>query len=143
VRRQAESLGEMIRERFFDGTVFHDAWKDGRRSDGTSWHANALAVYFGLVRGDIAVRAMRAMLDRYDTVCRCSPYFHFYFLFALRSVGLGDAAIDLIKREWKPMLDGGATTTWEGFAGDAKDTLCHPWSTAPFLYLITEPSTES
>jgi hypothetical protein len=34
------------------------------------------------------------------------------------------------------MLTGGATT-WEGFAGDEKDTMCHPWSTAPFLHLIT------
>jgi hypothetical protein len=34
------------------------------------------------------------------------------------------------------MLDGSATTTWEGFLGDEKDSLCHPWSTAPFLYLI-------
>jgi hypothetical protein len=35
------------------------------------------------------------------------------------------------------MLEQGATTTWEGFVGDAKDSLCHPWSTAPFLHLMT------
>jgi hypothetical protein len=137
VAREAESLGAIIRERFFDGVMFHDAWKNGCLSDGTSWQANSLAVYLGLVRGEEAKSVMQTMLDRYDSVCRCSPYFHFYFLSALRSVGLHDEAIALIKKEWQSMLDGDATTTWEGFAGDEKDSLCHPWSTAPFLYLVT------
>lgn len=139
IDQQAGSLAATIRERFFDGTVFHDAWKDGVLSEGTSWQANSLAVYFGLIQGEEATVAMREMLARYDKVCRCSPYFHFYFLFALRSAGLANEARGLIEREWKPMIEGDATTTWEGFAGDEKDSLCHPWSTPPYLYLITEP----
>ena len=48
-----------------------------------------------------------------------------------------DAALALIEREWGAMLARGATTTWEGFLGDAKDSLCHPFSTAPLLFLLS------
>jgi hypothetical protein len=139
---QADALATSIRSTFYDGEVFHDAIKEGRLSPATSWHANCLAVYFGLVAGEEGTKAMQAMLARYDEVCRCSPYFYFYFLPALRRAGLETEALELIKREWKPMLDAGATTTWEGFAGDDKDTLCHPWSTAPFLFLLTSSTVE-
>jgi hypothetical protein len=137
VRQQAVALKATIKERFFDGTVFHDARRGDQLSEGTSWQTNALAVYFDLIQGEQAQTALWTMLERYDTVCRCSPYFYFYLLPALRKAGLEHEAGALIKREWQPMLEGGATTTWEGFAGDAKDSLCHPWSTAPFLHLMT------
>ncbi|HLK57044.1 MAG TPA: hypothetical protein VKU00_10790 [Chthonomonadaceae bacterium] len=135
-RLQAERLKATLLAQFYDGVVFHDARQAGHLSEGVSWQTNALAVYFDLVEGEAAARAMRTMLDRYETVCRCSPYFHFYFLPALRKVGLEAEALAVIQKEWRPMLAGGATTTWEGFAGDEKDSLCHPWSTAPFLYLL-------
>ncbi|MBN1584307.1 MAG: hypothetical protein JXA89_26595, partial [Anaerolineae bacterium] len=133
---QADCLAAAIRRVFYDGRVFHDAVADGVLSPGTAWQTNALAVFFDLVQGADATRAMRAMLDGYEQLCRCSPYFHFYFLPALREAGLEQEAIDLIKREWGTMLDGDATTTWESFSGDDKDSLCHPWSTAPFLFLL-------
>jgi hypothetical protein len=133
---QADRLAETIRRVFYDGTAFHDAIADDVLSVGTAWHSNALAVFFDLIQGAEATRAMRTMLDGYDRLCRCSPYFHFYFLPALRKAGLEREAAALIKREWGTMLDGGATTTWEGFLGDEKDSLCHPWSTAPFLFLL-------
>jgi hypothetical protein len=137
--READALRTRIRAAFLVDGVLYDALKDGRLSDGTSWQSNGLAVYLGLLAGDEATRAMRAMLDGYDRLCRCSPYFHFIFLPALRSAGLEREARELIVREWGPMLDAGATTTWEGFAGDAKDTLCHPWSAAPFAFLLEGP----
>jgi alpha-L-rhamnosidase len=136
--RQAAGLRDAIRDAFYDGTVFHDARKDGALSAGTSWQANALAVCVGLVEGADATRTMRAMLDGYDTLCRCSPYFFFYLLPALRMAGLEQEARALVVREWGPMLDRDATTTWEGFLGDELDSLCHPWSTAPFLFLLGE-----
>lgn len=140
---QAERLAQSIRQTFYDGQVFHDAvdpdTADERGkglSHGTSWQTNALAVYFDMVRDGEAKLVMQSMLERYDSVCRCSPYFFFFFLPALRKTGMHQEAIDLIKHEWRPMLDGDATTTWEGFVGDDKDSLCHPWSTAPYLYLL-------
>lgn len=134
---QADRLGLAIVETFYDGAVFHDAERDGVLSEGTSWQTNGLAVYMGLLRGEPATDAIRAMLSGYDRLCRCSPYFHFYFLPALRAAGLRREALELLAREWGPMVEAGATTTWESFSGDDKDSLCHPWSTAPFLYLLT------
>ena len=133
---QADGLAQSIRRTFYDGHVFHDAVLDGVLSGGTSWQTNALGVCFGLITGEEATCAMQAMLEGYDRLCRCSPYFHFYFLPALRRAGLEREAIALIKREWGAMLERDATTTWESFAGDALDSLCHPWSTAPFLFLL-------
>jgi hypothetical protein len=132
---QAEGLAQEIRRTFYDGCVFHDAVREGRLSEGTAWQTNALAVVFGLLQGDEATCAMRLMLEGYDRLCRCTPYFHFYFLPALRLAGLEVEARALVVREWGQMLARDATTTWEAFGGDERDSLCHPWSTAPFLVL--------
>lgn len=134
--RQAERLRTAIRKTFCDGSVFHDAVKDSRLSDGTSWQTNSLAVYLGIAEESERRPIMQAMIDGYDSLCRCTPYFHFYFLPALHMAGMRDEADAVIKREWGRMLDRGATTAWEGFLGDAKDSLCHPFSTPPFLYLL-------
>ena len=136
LRGEANALADTIRHTFDDGVLLHDAHDGAMRSPGTSWQTNSLAVYADLLTGKRAEQTMRALLDGYDTLCRCSPYFHFFFLPALRKVGMDAEARALIVREWSPMLAGGATLTWEGFLGDEKDSLCHPWSTAPFLYLL-------
>lgn len=135
---EAGALAAAIRRTFVADGLVHDAEQDGVRSEGTAWQVNALAVLAGVLHGDEAVAAMRAMLAGYDRLCRCSPYFHFYFLPALARTGLAAEAEALITREWGPMLAAGATTTWEGFQGDAKDTLCHPWSAAPYLFLLEQ-----
>jgi hypothetical protein len=136
LHRQAGELGDTLRSTFFDGTVFHDAIRDGVLSRDTSWQTNGLAVYLDLLQGSEARKAMQAMIEGYDRLCRCSPYFHFFFLPALRKAGLEADARALIVREWGPMVAAGATTTWEGFAGDELDSLCHPWSTAPYLFML-------
>ena len=133
---QADRLDESIRREFFDGTVFHDAKRDGVLSEGTSWQTNSLAVYFDIIKRREARAALRAMLDGYDRLCRCTPYFHFYFLWALRKADMEREAVRLIKKEWGRMIERGATTTWECFDGGPRDSLCHPWATAPFLFLL-------
>jgi hypothetical protein len=136
LQRQAVGLRSALRETFFDGTVFHDAVKDGRLSDGMSWQTNSLAVYLGVAEPSERRTIMQAMIDGYDSLCRCTPYFHFYFLPALHMAGMPEEADQIMEREWGRMLDRDATTAWEGFLGDAKDSLCHPFSTPPFLYLL-------
>lgn len=139
---QANELKLSIRKTFWDGEVYHDAERlecdNERLSQGTSWQTNGLAVFLQIAAVEEAPGIMRKMLDGYDTVCRCTPYFHFYFLPALRMAGMEDEARDLIKREWGTMITAGATTTWEGFLGDERDSLCHPFSTAPFLFLLNK-----
>ena len=135
---EAEDLKRAIRETFFDGAVFHDARKEGVLSPFTSWQTNGLAVYYDLADPLEARVIMKTMLDQYDSLCRCTPHTHFYFLPSLKKAGMGDEARKLIKREWGRMIEGNATCTWEGFEGDEKDTLCHPWATTPLLYLTDE-----
>ncbi|MFW6157989.1 MAG: hypothetical protein ACOC8E_01365 [Planctomycetota bacterium] len=137
LKEEAEHLKEAIREEFFDGKVFHDTKRRTKRSEGTSWQANGLAVYFDIVTKAKAKKILKRMLDGYDELCRCSPYFYFYFLPALARADMMREARGLIKDEWGKMLDGGATAAWETFSGDAMDSLCHPSSTAPFLFLIS------
>ena len=143
LRDQAIALRETIRGVFWDGRVYHDAerlvWDSeaDRLSSGTSWQTNSLAVFLEIATAEEAPGIMRAMLDGYNELCRCTTYFHWYFLPALRMAGMETEARELIKKEWGVMLDRDATTTWEGFLGDAKDSLCHPFSTAPFVFLLT------
>lgn len=136
LKDEALKLQKVIPQTFFDGKVFHDAVDNGRLSDGTSWQTNGLAVYAGLTDRDTSAGIMQRMLNGYDRLCRCTPYFHFYFLWALRRAGMEHEAVNLIKKEWGPMIERGYTTTWEHFMDDSVVSLCHPWSTAPFLFLI-------
>jgi hypothetical protein len=133
--RQSEELAEEIREVFYDGTVFHDTRKeDGSLSCGTSWQTNSLSVYMGLIPRDQASKALDMMVQKYSELCRCTPYFYYYLLPALRRCGEESKAYELIKQEWGVMTAAGATTTWEGFLGNNRDSLFHLWSTAPLNF---------
>ena len=138
--RQADSLRATLTTIFFDGEVFHDCEKSrsgvspDRLSDGTSWQTNSIAVCAGLSGVDAAAGVMKRMLEGYDTLCRCTPGLSYFFLRALHVAGMDDEAEAYILREWGPMCDAGATTCWETFLGNEKDSLCHPWGVAPLLY---------
>lgn len=63
-------------------------------------------------------------------IVRCgSPYFSFYWLWALNAAGHYQEAVDYIRSRWKVMLDAGATTAWEVWNPGA--SLCHGWSSGP------------
>jgi hypothetical protein len=133
---QASALKEAIRGTFWDGSVFHDTVsEDGTLSEGTSWQTNSLAVYMGIPDPPSSRSAMEKMIAGYSTLCRCTPYFHYYFLPALRRCGMDGEAKELIKKEWGVMTAAGATTTWETFLGNERDSLFHLWGTAPLNYL--------
>lgn len=139
--RQADNLRGAIRRWFFDGQVFHDARKDGQISPYTSWQTNGMAVYFDVANAGERSGIMQRMLDGYNRLCRCTPGNHYYFLPALEKAGFHNEAIALIKTEWGRMIQRGATTAWEGFEGDAKDSLCHPWASTPLLFLLEASAT--
>lgn len=137
--RCATALAPKLRSVFFDGEVFHDCEKQRegspaeRLSLGTSWQTNAIAVCAGLVSSDEAAGVMQKMLAGYEQLCRCTPGLTFFFLRALVIAGMEDEAFAYVKREWGPMIESGATTCWETFLGNEKDSLCHPWGTTPLL----------
>ena len=136
LKQEALHLRKIIPETFYDGRLFHDALNGTKLSDGTSWQTNGLAVYYGLANRDRSASIMKNMIDGYESLCRCTPYFHFYFLWALRRAGMENEAVAIIKKEWGPMIRKDTTATWECFHGGVSLSRCHPWSTAPFLFLI-------
>ena len=136
LKDEAARLAKIIPERFFDGEVFHDALTPKGLSCGTAWQTNGLAVLYELVDRRQGADVMKRMLSGYDRLCRCTPYFQFYFLQALRKTGLEEEAMALIKREWGPMIEKGSSTTWETFQDYENTSLCHPWSTMPFIFLV-------
>ena len=136
LKAEAELLKENIIKYFFDGELFHDVNRAGLQGEGTSWQSNFLAVYFEIIKGEKAKKALTAMIDNYDTLCRTTPYFYFYNLPAMQKAGLHNEAEILIKKMWGLMIEQNATTTWESFGGTDRDSYCHPWSTAPFLFYL-------
>ncbi len=136
LKTEAKLLKENIRKYFFDGVVFHDVNRIGVQGKETSWQTNFLAVYFEIIKAEEAKNALMTMLDNFDTLCRTCPYFYFFNLPAMQKAGLHKEAVSLIKKMWGHMIEKDATTTWEGFGGTDRDSLCHPWSTAPFLFFI-------
>lgn len=69
-------------------------------------------------------------------IARNGPYFWLYTLPLLLKFGLARPALTQIEQLWAGMLEAGATTAWETFAGDDLDSFCHPWSGVPADFLI-------
>ncbi len=136
--QEAEKLKISIAKKFYDGIVFHDSYYDDSLSAGTSWQTNSLAVCFDFLHSKDAINTIKYLINGYHQLCRCSPYFYFYFLAAIEKANMHREGIELIKREWMPMIRNGATTTWETFSGNERDSLCHAWSTAPVLFLLNK-----
>ncbi len=72
-----------------------------------------------------------------------SPWFLFFTLETLFQAGYSDDALELLRAQWKRMLDKGATTFWETFPGHIggghwSRSLCHGWSAAPAYFLSTK-----
>jgi len=133
---EAKLLKQNIKNYFFDGEVFHDVSRNGSQGEGTSWQSNFLAVYFEIIEGKEAKKTLLTMLENFGTLCRTCPYFYFFNLPAMEKAELKTEAVNLIKKMWGPMIERDATTTWEGFGGTDRDSYCHPWSTAPFLFFL-------
>ncbi len=55
---------------------------------------------------------------------------------AMAMTGMHPEMLAAIHELWGPMIDADATTWWECFGGDDRDSLCHPWSSAPNYVLM-------
>jgi alpha-L-rhamnosidase len=104
---------------------------DGKQSTVISEQANALCVLFGIADAEKERRLLARLAENQSKpTVRCgSPYFSFYWLWAMHTAGRHAQAIDYIRRHWKVMLDAGATTAWEVWGQGA--SLCHGWSSGP------------
>lgn len=132
--RQARALTATIRRRMVDPVrrCFVDGEFEGRRLEAASMQTQAWALMAGgadtpgLRRGALE-RMMRPPTD----AAQAGPYFWQYVLPHAAQAGELGWALSRVMKLWAPMLEGGTGTVWETFAGDALDSLCHPWSAAP------------
>ena len=134
---RAERLRSAFNGRLWatDSGCYADARSDEGLAKGRSVHANALAVLCGLADGARATAATDrvARLIAAEPTGHASPYFMHYVLGALFREGRAQVALDAIRRGWKVMLDGGATTWWEHWHPRA--SWCHAWSGTPTYHL--------
>ena len=135
--RRAAALRDAFNRRLWDEPhrCYADARSDKGISQSRSLHTNTLAVLYGLADGPRkdAAADYAARLLRTEPVGQASPYFMHYVLEMLFREGRPQAALDAIRRSWKVMLDGGATTWWEHFHPRA--SWCHGWSATPTYHL--------
>jgi len=131
--RQAEAVKRNINEKLWSeehGVYVHQRI-GGRQQSQLAVHDSVLAVYAGVAPPDRASLSMRNLFEQPQpgVVPIGTPYFYYFYLHALRRLGMHQQALDGIRRDYGKMLDAGATTWWEHFSGFA--SLCHAWSSAP------------
>lgn len=126
-------LRQTLRKTFWNPQLglFADALFEGKLSGTLSEQTNALGVLFNLTPPGENRRVLERALRWKEPIARCTPYFMIYLADAMLAEGMRKECIELVEKRWKPMLDAGATTWWECFAGDHLDTWCHPWSALP------------
>lgn len=128
----AETLRVRIAASFTDpstGLIADARLPDGSFA-GASQIVNALAVTTGVLSGAPARRAMRASIDlaQRPEVAGSTPYGYFFICDALCRLGMVAEAVALLRARFVPMLERGATTTWEAWGGELHDSLNHAWS---------------
>ncbi len=115
---------------------------DGTLSPVTSQHTSFLALLYDAIAPENRDAALRNTLDPpHGMVQVGSPFAMMFLLEALAKTGRISELLDRIQRHYVPMLDAGATTVWESFAGAfgmsefPTRSHCHAWSSAPLYFL--------
>lgn len=117
--------------------LFSDGLSGDRIHSQFSRQTNTWCVSAGFVDPPRGRRLLKKLMESDDPqLVRCGPYFWSYLLPVLARTGLLNLGLEAIEKQWQVMLEGGATTLWETFAGDALDSYCHPWSGAPLEFLL-------
>jgi alpha-L-rhamnosidase len=117
-------------------------YRDGRvgeeLSETVSEQANILCVLYGIADRLQTERILSALYGTENTniIRIATPYFSFYLLRALYSMGRHSQALDYMRTHWGAMLNRGATTFWEYY--EPEYSLCHAWSAAPTYDLPAE-----
>jgi hypothetical protein len=117
--------------------LFSDGLTGGRLHSQFSRQTNIWCVSAGFVDSTRASRFLKKLMESDDPqLVRCGPYFWSYLLPELARANLVSLGLEAIEKQWEVMLEGGATTLWETFAGDSLDSYCHPWSGAPLEFML-------
>jgi hypothetical protein len=138
-RRAAETTRRLLLTRFWDAE--RQCFPDGLNPDGTarelaSEQTNTICLLIGAVPLEATASLIERLLQRGGLPgAENGPSWAGFVCELLRGRGQEQELSAYIRERWQPMLAGGADCAWETFAGDHLDSLCHPWSAAPFRYL--------
>ena len=131
-------------------------WNDARQSypdavleDGTAspkicQHTSMLAIMCGVAPPKVRKPALINLVNPPKGMTVVGAPFAMQFMYeALEKAGEFDTLLNSIRTKFQPMLDAGATTVWETFAGSSFDVKgfptrshCHAWSSSPIYFLI-------
>lgn len=118
---------------------------DGKPSPSICQHTSFLSILYDIVPSKYYRDAVDNMLKpRKEMVKVGSPFAILYLYEAMEKAGYSEAIIKTIYDNYMPMIDEGATTTWEVFAGSPMSpqggkfptrSHSHGWSAAPMYFL--------
>ncbi|MEK6796443.1 MAG: family 78 glycoside hydrolase catalytic domain [Spirochaetota bacterium] len=114
---------------------------DSTTSVHASLHANALALFIGMVPAEAAENVLSLVRKKRFS---CGVYMSYFVLKGLSRYSAHDIIYDLLtgtdEHSWGNMLREGATACFEAWGKDQKwnTSLCHPWASAPIPVLIED-----
>jgi len=130
---------------------------NGKPSTKTCQHTSMLAIMCDVVRSTVrehnrvqaqpASKVWKSALDNLlnppkEMTTIGSPFAMQFMYEALEKAGEYDALLDSIRTKFQPMIDVGASTVWEMFAGADFDSQgfptrshCHAWASSPIWFL--------
>lgn len=116
---------------------------DGTRSTVFSQSTNICALFADMLAGEQRAHLLEKLTHPPSDWVKCgTPWLYSFYLQELAREQRVQEMLALIREHWGDMLDKGATTAWETFAGWETNgrwtrSWCHAWSTMPAYLLAT------
>ncbi len=141
-------LCEKINALYWDEekNAFIDDHTTGNRN--VTRHANIFALLYDLTSEDRKQRIITHVIKNPEIPAITTPYFEFFELDAMCSIGEFSYMTDMLHSYWGGMLGHGATTIWEEYFPEKSrvenyamygkafgKSLCHAWGASP-IYLL-------
>ncbi len=121
---------------------------NGKQTDNVTRYANMFGIFFDYFTPAQKLEVKKNVLLNDKVAKITTPYMRFYELEALCAMGEQSYVLKEMKNYWGGMLKLGATSFWEEYNPDKKDTehlamygrpfgksLCHAWGASP-IYLL-------
>ena len=146
IRARRKKLIRAINAQWDDAkNSYPDALLDttGKPSDKVCQHTSMVSIMCDVASSAIRDKALNNLLHPPKGMTTIGAPFAMQFMYeALEKAGEYDALLDSIRSKYQPMIDAGASTVWEMFAGSHFDTRgfptrshCHAWASSPISFL--------
>ncbi len=117
--------------------------EDGSVSSSICQHTSFLSLLYDVVPQEHVAAAVNNVTNPPPKMVKVgSPFAALYLYEACEKLGLDDAILQEIYKQYLPMVEAGATTVWESFpsgttggGGFPTRSHCHAWSSAPSRFL--------